>query len=93
MKKKTNLIDDKKKDFNIEKQKSLKKKKKIRVTYSVDNAYREVIQLLEVDFNLKSQSIRHLTKILTTNDNNSESLIAKVKHIIKSALIKMRILR
>ena len=89
----TNLIADNLRDFDIEKQKSLSVLEKIRATYSVDNAYREVIQLLEVDFNLKSQSIRHLTKILTTNDNNSESLIAKVKHIIKSALIKMRILR
>ena len=67
--------------------------KDIKAIYSVENAYQEVIKLLEVNYDLNNQSIRHLEKILTTNDNNSESFIAKVKYMIKNALIKMRILR
>ncbi|GHU37202.1 glycosyl transferase [Bacilli bacterium] len=89
----TNLISDNLRDFDAEKQKSLSVLENIRALYSVENAYREVIALLEEDFELNSQSIRHLSKLLTTNDNNSESLTARVKYLVKNALIKMRILR
>lgn len=89
----TKMISDTLRDFDIEKQKSLAVLKEIRGIYSVENAYQEVIKCLEVDFEVKLQSIRHLAKILTTNDSNSESLIARVKYIIKDMLIKMRILR
>ncbi|KZK05791.1 MULTISPECIES: glycosyltransferase family 4 protein [Lactococcus] len=89
----TNLISDHLRDFDIEKQKSLSVLKELRGIYSVENAYQEVIKFLELDFELNTKSIRHLEKILTTNDNNSESLIARVKHRVKDALIKMRILR
>jgi len=89
----TKLISNTLNDFDLEKQKSLSVLKDIKAIYSVENAYQEVIKLLEVNYEINNQSIRHLEKILTTNDNNSESFIAKVKYMIKNALIKMRILR
>ena len=89
----TKLISNTLNILNLEKQKSLSVLKDIKAIYSVENAYQEVIKLLEVNYELNNQSIRHLEKILTTNDNNSESFIAKAKYMIKNALIKMRILR
>lgn len=89
----TNLISESLRDFDLQKQMSLSVLKQIRDTYSVENAYQEVIRFLEVDFKTEPKSIRHLSKLLTINDNNSESLIARLKHTIKSMLIKMRIIR
>ncbi|CAM3079651.1 glycosyltransferase [Lactococcus hircilactis] len=89
----THLLSESLKNREILKKESLLALSDLRKSYSVENAYQEIFDLLEENSIRKSNSIRHLQKLVTINDNNPDRFIAKLKHYLKSLLIKARILR
>ncbi|WP_240424426.1 glycosyltransferase family 4 protein [Lactococcus allomyrinae] len=88
-----NLLADSLKNFDTQKKESLSVLTELRKAYSVGKAYQEIMDFIERDFDKKSNSIRHLSKLLMLNDHNPDKLTARIKRIIKTILIKTRILR
>lgn len=61
--------------------------------FSVEHAYKEISDLLTENYKKEYYPIRHLEKLLTVNDNDPERIMAKLKHVIKKILIKVRFIR